>query len=102
MLWFVFILSFYGLLLLKRRALRSTQRDEYNARLSILLPLQGVISFCIHTQGDALGYKLLAFQAVLYILLSAICETEHPMTRPAICETEHPMTHLLSARLNIQ
>jgi hypothetical protein len=90
MLWFVFYIVVLWFLLLKRRALRSTQRDEYNARLSFLLPLQGVISFCIHTQGDALGYKLLAFQAVLYILLYAICETEHPMT------------HLLSARLNIQ
>jgi hypothetical protein len=26
----------------------------------ILLPLQGVISFCVHTQGVALGYKILA------------------------------------------
>jgi hypothetical protein len=26
----------------------------------ILLPLQGVISFCAHTQGVALGYKILA------------------------------------------
>ena len=30
----------------------------------ILLPLQGVISFCVHTQGVALGYWLLALQAV--------------------------------------
>ena len=27
------------------------------------MPLQGVISVCIHTQGDALGYKMLAFLA---------------------------------------
>jgi len=29
----------------------------------ILLPLQGVISIIFHTQGAALGYKLLAFLA---------------------------------------
>ena len=36
----------------------------------ILLPLQGVITVCVHTQGAALGYMLLPFQGVL---LPAIC-----------------------------
>ncbi len=31
----------------------------------ILLPLQGELYAHFHTQGAALGYKLLAFQAVL-------------------------------------
>ena len=81
MLWFVFYIVVLWFLLLKRRALCSTQRDEYNARLSFLLPffafffliigaqasklgVQGVISVCVHTQGAALGYTLLPFQGV--------------------------------------
>ncbi len=35
--------------------------------LAFLLPLQGVITVCVHTQGAALGYKLLPFQGVLLL-----------------------------------
>jgi hypothetical protein len=40
----------------------SNVRRRAKAVLSyILLPFQGVDSFCLHTQGTALGYMLLAF-----------------------------------------
>ncbi len=35
--------------------------------LAVLLPLQGVITICLYTQGAALGYMLLPLQGVFYL-----------------------------------
>lgn len=41
----------------------------------MLLPFQGDIAILLDTQGDALGWQLLAFQAVLYlsIFMAKVC-----------------------------
>ena len=41
----------------------------------MLLPIQGDIAILLDTQGDALGWQLLAFQAVLYIsiFMAQVC-----------------------------
>ena len=41
----------------------------------MLLPFQGDIASLLDTQGDALGWQLLAFQAVLYlsIFMAKVC-----------------------------
>ena len=41
--------------------------------LVVLLPLQGVITARIHTQGAALGYMLLPFQGVYSLTKVELC-----------------------------
>ena len=53
--------------------------------ITVLLPLQGVVSDCLHTQGAALGYKLLPFQGD-----PLLCESRGNYILCAPCRLVHP------------